>query len=111
MKKLIKCEKNKNSIFPIYNPLGIKLLTRLRLQFSHLNEHKFRLGFADTINTICACGSEVGNTEHFLLRCPLFSPQRLEPFENLKKDDSSFLNLIFKVKFSFLLYRPQSATS
>ena len=55
-KKLIKCEKKENSLFSIYDPLGVKLLTRLRVQFSNLNEHKFRHGFEDTINTMCACG-------------------------------------------------------
>ena len=30
-----------NSIFNIHNPLGIKYLTRLRVGFSHLKEHKF----------------------------------------------------------------------
>ena len=110
-KKLIKCEKKENSIFSIYDPLGVKLLTRLRLQFSHLNEHKFRHGFGDTINAMCACGSEVETTENFHLRCHRYSPQRLELFENLEKVDSSFLNLNIKDKVSFLLYSSQSATS
>ena len=101
-KKLIKCEKKENSIFSIYDPLGVKLLTRLRLQFSHLNEHKFRHGFGDPINAMCACGSEVETTEHFLLRCHLYSPQRLELFENLEKVDPSFLNL--KVKEKVIYY-------
>ena len=57
-KKLSKCKKKK-SLFLIYDPLGAKLLTRLRLQFNNLNEHKFRYGFEDTINATCACGSEV----------------------------------------------------
>ena len=30
-----------NSIYKIFNPLGINFLTRLRLGLSHLNEHKF----------------------------------------------------------------------
>ena len=90
-KKLMKYKKNENSIFSIYDPIGVKLLTRL--QFSHLNEHKFRHGFGDAINAICACGSEVETTEHFLLRCHLYFLQRLELFENLKKVDSNFLNL------------------
>ena len=55
--KLIKCEK------------CVKLLTSLRLQFGHLNKHKFRHGFGDTIN------AKVETTEHFLLRCNLYSPQ------------------------------------
>ena len=45
-----------------------------------------------------ACGSEVETAEHFLLRFRLYSPQRLELFENLEKVDSSFLNLKVKEK-------------
>ena len=51
--------------------LQLKLLTRLEIQFSHLNEHKYRHGFGDTINAMCACGSEAETTEHFLLK-PIF---------------------------------------
>ena len=110
-KKLIKCEKKENPIFSIYDPLGVSLLTRLRLQFSNLNEHKFRHGFGDTVNAMCACRSEVETTERFLLRCHLCSLQRLELFESLEKVDSSFLNLKVKEKVNFLLYGSQSATS
>ena len=60
---------------------------------------------------MCACRSEVETTEHFLLRCHLYSPQRLELLENLEKVDSSFLYLHVKDKVSFLLHRSQSATS
>ena len=109
-KKLIECEKKENSLFSIYDPLGVKFLTRLRLQFSHRNEHKFRYGFEDTINAMFACESEVETTEHFLLRCHLYSPQRLVLFENLNKVDSNFLNLNVKDKVSFLLYGSQSTT-
>ena len=64
----IASEKKEKSLFCIYGPLGVKLLTRLRPQFSHLNEHKFRHGFSDAINPMCACGTEVETTEHFLLQ-------------------------------------------
>ena len=40
-KKLIISEKGENPLFSVYDPLGVKLLTRLTLEFSHLNEHKF----------------------------------------------------------------------
>ena len=36
---------------------GIKRLPRLRLNFTHLNEHKVRHGFKDETNAICDCGS------------------------------------------------------
>ena len=58
---------------------------RLRLQFSH--------GFCDTVNPMCACGTEIKTTEHFFLHCHLYSTQILELFESLKKVDSNFLNV------------------
>ena len=39
-----------NSIFALHDSLGIKLLTRLRLDCNHLNKHKFRHNFRDTLN-------------------------------------------------------------
>ena len=106
LNKSIKCE---NSLFLIYDLLGVKLLTCLL--FSHLNELKFRHAFGNTINAICAYGSEVETTEHFLLRCDPYSAQRLELFENLEKVDASFFNLNVKDRSIFLLYGSQSATS
>ena len=46
-----------NIIFNIHNPLGIRYLTRLRVGFSHLKEHKFRHNFQDSIDPMCNCGS------------------------------------------------------
>ena len=65
------------------------------------------------INAMCTCGSDVETTEHFHLHCHLYSPQRLELFENLEKVGSRFLNLNVKDKnsFLFLLYGSQSETS
>ena len=36
----------------MYGPFCVKLLTRLRIQFSHLNKHKFKRDSGDTINTM-----------------------------------------------------------
>ena len=60
---------SENSVFAIHDDNGIKLLTRLGLNFSHLSEHKFRHNFLDTLNPMCSCGSEPETTAHFLLRC------------------------------------------
>ena len=67
------------TLFSVYDPLGEKFLTRLRLKFSHLKEHKLKHGFADTINPMCACGPDFETTEHFLLRCHFHSTQDLNP--------------------------------
>ena len=39
----------------IFDLLGIKLLTRLLLGFSHLSEQKFRHNVAGLLNPLCSC--------------------------------------------------------
>ena len=41
-----------------HDPKGVKLLTRLRLDLSHLREHKFKHGFLDSLNPVCSCGQD-----------------------------------------------------
>ena len=95
----------------MYDPLGEKLLTRLSLKFSHPREHKFKHGFADTINPMCACGADVETMEHFLLRCRFYSNQRLELFDNLERANPGFKNLSDKDQVSFMLYNSKIITS
>ena len=65
------------SIYNVFNPQGLKFLTRLRLGLSHLNEHRFRHNFKDCINPLC-CGSLEGeNTLHFFLYCQHYSTFRM----------------------------------
>ena len=110
-KTSISSKKQENSLFSVHDLLGAKLLTRLRLKFSHLNEHKFRHGFNDTINPMCLCGTEAEITEHFLLRCHFYSTLRLELFENHEKIDSNFLNLNEKDQVNVLSYGYQINSS
>ena len=56
-----------NSIFDIHNPLGIKLLTTLRLGLNHLHEHKFRHCFKGILNPLCECGKDIESTMHSFL--------------------------------------------
>ena len=70
-----------NSIFDIYNPYGIKLLTRLRLGLSHLNEYKFK---HDTINPICICGGDIDSINHFFLHFPEYYETRQTLFDNIQ---------------------------
>ena len=88
-KKKKKKKRKENSLFCIYDPLGVKFLTYLILQFSYLNGHKFRYGFSVTINPMYACRTEVETTERFLLHCHFYSTQSLE-LENLEKVDPHF---------------------
>ena len=67
---------NQISLFSIHDPVGVKLLMRLRLQFSHLNEHKFRHNFNDCVSLMCDCGAETETTGHFFLRCQFFADKK-----------------------------------
>ena len=81
-------KKKENYLFSVLDPRGAKLVTRLRLKFSHLNGQ--RHGFNDPTNPMCACGTEVETMEHFLLRCHFYSTLRLELFQNYEKIDANF---------------------
>ena len=81
-----------NSNTYINNPLGLKLLTRLRLGLSHLREHKFKHNFLDSLNPLCTCGLEVESTAHFFLRCHHFSVLRLALFDKIRLIDNQILN-------------------
>ena len=110
-KKSIITEKLENSLYNVHDPIGVKLLSRLRLQFTHLNEHKFRHGFNDTVNPMCSCGTDVETTEHFLLHCHCLSTQRSELFDYLYRLDPSFSKLNTKEKVDYLLYGSRSNSS
>ena len=56
-----------NSVYNCHNPRGICLITRLKLDLSHLREHKFKHDFQDTLDPFCSCGNVVESTE----KCPL----------------------------------------
>ena len=110
-KKSVITEKLENALYNVHDPIGVKLLSRLRLQFTHLNEHKFRHGFNDTVNPMCPCGTDGETTEHFLLRCHCFSTQRSELFDYLYRLDPSFSKLNTKEKVTYLLYGSRSNSS
>ena len=70
-KTLIKITRTKeSSVFGVSDIYDIKLLTRLRLNFSHLNEHKFRHNFNYTTNPMCNCGATTEATIHYILAFP-----------------------------------------
>ena len=80
-------------IYNINDPPGLKLLTRLRVNLSHLREHKFHHNFLDTINPLCSCSLEIESTSHYLLRCPFYTHIRralLDNITNLIGDISNF---------------------
>ena len=82
---------NSNSAFNINNPLGLELLTRLRIGFSHLKEHKFKHNFQDSVDPLCSCGNDIESTVHFFLHCPNFTTQRQTLLNKLKSINASIM--------------------
>ena len=59
-------KKLKNAL--THDPQGVKLLSQVRLNFSQLNEHKFRYCLKECVSHVCGCGLEIESTQHFFSR-------------------------------------------
>ena len=94
----------KRSIFNIHDLDGVKLLTRLRVEFSDLRSHRFNHNFhSPDPSRLCKTGIE--DNEHFLLHCPCFSSQRkglLDLISSLTGTEA--MRLSSKELCRFLLY-------
>ena len=89
-----------NNIFHIFDPIGLKFLTRSRFDFSRLNEHRFRQNFQDCIKPLCSCSLEIEDTLHYLLHCHHFNHIRIDFMNSVKSVES----LSDEVKKFILLY-------
>ena len=77
----------------IFDSLGLKFLTRLRLDFSHLNEHRFRHNFQDCLNPSCSCSLQTEDTIHCI-----------DLINSVKYIFESFDSLSYNAKKDLLLY-------
>ena len=50
---------SESKVYKINDTIGIKLITRLRLGFSHSCEHKIKHNLRDTLKPLCSCSVEV----------------------------------------------------
>ena len=78
--------------FETYDNKGLKLLTSLGLYFSHLNEHKCRHGFKDTVDPMRKCGLVTETTLNFLWHCRLYSTITTELLDDIYTVASSLTN-------------------
>ena len=94
-----------NSVIKIHDINGIKLLERLRLHFSHLNEHKFWHNFRATIDPMCSCSLEPETTLHYPLRsCNFYSDLRTELLNDICALNPTLKNLFHEKLLIILLY-------
>ena len=71
----------------------MKLLTRLRLGFSHLSEHKFRDNFTNSLNLLCSGSLETESALHFFLRCQNYTTLRRVLIADLKNINDTIISL------------------
>ena len=91
-------------IYDINNPPGVRLLTRLRLGLSHLNEHRFNHNFEGCINPLCTCTLEVESTNHFFLHCHYYNNIRKTLLDDLRVINVNILKLSENALTDLLLY-------
>ena len=82
-----------NSVSGIFNPLGRKFITRLWLELSHLNEHRFKHIFNDCINPLCKCSLDIESTVHYFLHCNYYNSARIFLLNDLNSVDKTLLSL------------------
>jgi len=71
-----------NSTFDIRDKFGIKLLTKIRVEFSDLRDHRFNHNF-NCLSPTCLCGIEDETSVHFYLCCSRYLTQRAILLSNL----------------------------
>ena len=97
-----------NKIFRYHNSKGIKWVTRLRLGLSHLQEHKFKHSFQDTLNSLCSCGLDIETKSHYFLHCLLFHTEPSTLLNNINEINSTIFNKSDLVVTRILLYGNKS---
>ena len=93
-----------NNIFNIFDPQRLKMLTRLCLGFSHLNEHRFRHNFQECMSPVCSCSLEIEDTSHYLLHCLHFPIHRIDLMNSVKSICINFEYMTNNKKITLLLY-------
>ena len=93
-----------SDVYNIFDPIGLKLLTRLSVVFRHLNEHIFRHNFQDCLNPLCSRNLETEETKYYLLHCHHFSQRRIDLINNVKYIFEGFDSLSGNAKKGLFLF-------
>ena len=91
-------------MYGIRDIIGIRRLTKLRVEFSALNEHRFRHNF-NCVSPLCLCGIGNEDNAHFLLHCHQFQEMRIDLLGQLSEIPGLDLtNMDSKALCELLLY-------
>ena len=93
-----------NPVYNIHYNVGLKLLTRLRLELSNLNEHRFNLNFRNCTTPLISCSLNAVSTVHLFLHCHHFHNIRAKLLNSLVIIDMNLLKLSEEQLTKVLLY-------
>ena len=91
------------STFKVFDPCYLRHLFQLRCGLSQLRYHKKRHNFVDTPTDTCSCLSDVEDTNHYLLFCPLYFLQRVTLLQSVNEILRE-KNLAIEINSELLLY-------
>ena len=87
--------------FSIGSKLGNKLLTRIRLERSDLNLHKFTIGQSESSE--CLCHFKQESSQHYLIDCFLYSSERQTLFDRVEHFIPNFKSFSKSRKYEILV--------
>ena len=80
---------------------GNTLLTRIRLQRSELNLHRFSIGQSDSAE--CTCQAKRESSQHYLIDCSNYTAERQTLFDRVEHFIPTFKNLTKSMKYEILV--------
>ena len=99
LKQLLK--PNKFRHFSKGSKLGNTLLSRIRLERSDLNLHKFTIGQSESPE--CLCHSKQESSQHYLIDCFLYSSERQTLFDRVEHFIPNFTSFSKSTKYDILV--------
>ena len=84
-------------------PVGFQLLTILRIDLSHVNEHKFTHNFREFFNPLCSYNLETGAISHYMLRCHLLQLDQRTLLNDIKETDEHITTCCMRLNATTLI--------
>ena len=91
-----------NPTFGIQDKFGIKLLTKIRVEFSDLRDHRFNHNF-NCLSPICFCGIDDETSVHYISCCPRYLAQRTILLSNISDIIASDVSILPKEHLTHII--------
>ena len=78
------------------------------LGLNHLQEHKFKRSFQDSLNPLCNCGLDIKLTAHFLFHCLKYITERRTLLSTTENIDNNLLDPSQTIFIKTLLFGSNS---